>query len=102
MRLTLPQIDFVLEMRALDDPEHYTFKRRGKEAPTSSTFSKWYNFFDGGALARFVATKVNMNVLQRRRQEPPTPPVVFGLRGRGLKDGIAGNGDGPGGGESSG
>lgn len=92
MALTMPQIDYILEMQARDDPDHYTFTRGNKAAPTNA-LAAWYNIFEGGALQRFLASKLNLNVIQKRRAEAKSKPV-FGFRGKGVADGLAPHADG--------
>jgi hypothetical protein len=92
--LTLPQLDFVLEKAALSEPDKYRFSRGKPPEPVSNATAAWWSVFEGGALQRLMSRTLNMSVIRKRKAEA-TPPPGLGLRGKGLKDGVADTADGP-------
>lgn len=51
---TTPELDFILEMAAKDDPETYSFKRAGADPPRSDSLSRWRSSLAGRALTGFL------------------------------------------------
>ena len=50
LRLNVAQIDFVLEMAALDEPDKYHFQRAGRApAPKPETTAAWFDALKGDA-----------------------------------------------------
>jgi hypothetical protein len=52
---TVPELDFVLEMAAIDDPDRWSFTRIGGDGPRSVALSGWTNSLAGRALMAFLA-----------------------------------------------
>lgn len=54
---TVAQLDFVLEMAALDEPDRYSFTRDGKETGRSTStaaLASWTDTLKGPLLARYL------------------------------------------------
>lgn len=97
----IPQLDFVLEMAALDEPDRWTFVRGGKGASVSApeSMARWKDVLGGSLLGRFMgmigATKGMANVAAWRKRQARgfTPGVttrggkpIGGDAGTGSKD----------------
>jgi len=88
---TMPELDFVLEMAALDDPERWTFRRGGADAPRSETMSRWRDGLAGRALAEFMsltgasAARAGIERWRNRRGTGMRPGLT--RRGKGVDDG---------------
>jgi len=51
----MAQLDFVLEMASIDEPDKWTFNRLGQPEPKSQALAGWSDRLAGRALAAFMA-----------------------------------------------
>lgn len=49
------QLDFVLEMAAIDEPDRWKFRRSGEEVERSESLARWRDSLAGRALVGFLA-----------------------------------------------
>jgi len=53
---TVAELDFVLEMSAIDDPDHWTFVRASKHATTTpKALARWIDVLAGPLAAQYQA-----------------------------------------------
>lgn len=70
---SVPELDFVLEMAARDEPERYIFKRAGAGQPLSKALASWHDVF-AGELRQWYMLRTGLaqglsNVVQWRRRQ---------------------------------
>lgn len=89
---TVPELDFVLEMAAIDDPERWTFHRGGEDAtPQSESMSRWRSSLAGSALAELMsltgatAARAGIERWRNRRSMGLRPGIT--RRGRSITGG---------------
>lgn len=92
---TVPELDFVLEMAALDDPERWKFERAGDgSVPRSDAMSRWRDSLAGRALTELMsvtgatAARAGIERWRNRRMGGMRPGLT--RRGKEIADG-----DGP-------
>lgn len=74
------ELDFVLEMAAIDDPERYTFVRGGKVSGVSEMVQEladWTKCLEGPALERHLKRSFTPPAWTRRKK--PEPSMTVGI-----------------------
>jgi hypothetical protein len=74
------ELDFVLEMAAIDDPERYTFTRGGKVSGVSELVKEladWTKCLEGAALERYLRNTFTPPAWTRRKK--PEPSMTVGI-----------------------
>ena len=84
---TMPEIDFILEMGAADEPDRYTFLRGGKSAKQAETETRaaWHNVATGKALEQRMEAD---GLAEAQRRLNAYKAKLGGLSG-GLKPGFS-------------
>lgn len=54
LEYNMAQLDFVLEMMALEQPERYSFVRSESSGTSSASMAKWTDVLKGAVLTRFM------------------------------------------------
>ena len=76
---TAAELDFILEMGALDDPDRYTFLRGGRDLrrAASETRAAWFSVSAGSALAKLMeqdgVADAQRRLAEYRRQQGIAP-----------------------------
>ena len=88
LRLNVAQIDFVLEMAALDEPDRYHFHRKGRAAPPQpETTAAWFDAAYGkNALGRALEA-ASARLASWRSNAMPQRRQGFSRGGKPLPDG---------------
>lgn len=92
LRLTVPQIDFILEKMAEENPKEWKFERPGTSGLDKAEIERaWFDILDGDAQAERFVSQLNPAVLRMREKEAAARREMMksaGLTGKGLiKDG---------------
>lgn len=89
---TMPELDFVLEMAAIDDPDRWTFTRAGADtAPRSEAMSRWRDSLAGKALVELMsltgATAARAGIERWRNRKSGGMKPGLTRRGKDIGDG---------------
>jgi len=52
---TVSELDFVLEMASLDEPDRWSFVRGTRSASQTTAMARWSDVLAGGLFSRFIA-----------------------------------------------
>lgn len=86
---SLIEIDFVLEMAAIDEPDRYSFVRNGKVSGVSQItqdLAEWTKCLEGPALARHMAATFSPPAWTRRSKPEQSMKVGITRGGKAVDD----------------